>query len=85
MIRAILLFVLLLLIYRSIKVVLRSGTPAPRDKGGRGRLPGEEMVLDPECRTYVLRDRAVVRNVRGTTHYYCSEACAEKHAGRARS
>ncbi|HWR73397.1 MAG TPA: hypothetical protein VN604_09515 [Nitrospirota bacterium] len=84
MIRAVLLFVLLVLIYQSIKVVLRSATRASRDKSGPARLPGEEMVLDPECRTYVVRERAVVRNVRGTTQYYCSEECARKHGSRAR-
>ncbi len=85
MIRAVLLFVLLVLIYQSIKVVLRSATRASQDKSGQSRLPGEEMVLDPECRTYVLRERAVVRNVRGATQYYCSEECARKHGSRDRA
>lgn len=85
MIRAILLVVLLALLYQSIKIVLRTATRASRDKSGPTRLPGEEMVLDPECRTYVVRERAVVRNVRGTTQYYCSEECARKHGSRARA
>ncbi len=82
MIRTILVFVLLVLIYQSLKVIFRSAVHASRDKDGQRRIPGKEMVLDPECRTYVLRDRAVIRNVRGTTHYYCSEECAQKHETR---
>ncbi len=86
MIRTVLIFLLLVLIYQAARIVFRSASRAAREKDDRpGPLPGREMVLDPECRTYVVKDRAVVRSVRGTTHYYCSESCARKHEARGRA
>ena len=37
------------------------------------------MVLDPGCRTYVVKDRAVTRRIRGSVHSFCSEACARRY------
>lgn len=88
MIRTILIFILLLLIYQSLRILFRSAARASREKGGRderARLRGEDMVLDPECRTYVLKERAVTRSVRGTKLYFCSEACAQRHEERNRA
>lgn len=85
MIRTILIFILLVLVYQSLKIVFRSAVRASREKGERARIRGEEMVLDPECKTYVLKDRAVARAVRGTKEYFCSEACAQKFEARNRN
>jgi YHS domain-containing protein len=85
MIRTILLFILLVLVYQSLKVVLRSAIRASQEKDKRARIRGEEMVLDPECKTYVLKERAVARTVRGTKEYFCSEACAQKFEARNRN
>lgn len=38
----------------------------------------EEMKKDPVCGTYVPRNQAITEKVKGTTHYFCSEACKEK-------
>jgi len=40
---------------------------------------GDEMVLDPECHTYVVKDRAVSRHIRGTLTHFCSDACARRY------
>ena len=85
MIRTILLFILLVFLYHALKVVIRSATSATRSEDRRGDLPGEEMVLDPECRTYVPKGRAVTRTRGGVRQYYCSAACADKHAARERA
>jgi hypothetical protein len=36
---------------------------------------GEEMVLDPQCLSYVPKNEAVFRNDR----YFCSEDCAKRY------
>ncbi len=85
MIRIILIFILLGLVYQSLKIVFRSAVRAMQEKDARARLQGEEMVLDPECRTYVLKERAVARTIRGKRMYFCSETCAQKHEARGRA
>ena len=37
-----------------------------------------EMVKDPNCETYVPKDEAVHKTIRGVTHYFCSKTCAEE-------
>jgi YHS domain-containing protein len=37
------------------------------------------MVLDPQCKTYVPKGRAVMRRVGGKTVPFCSEACARAY------
>jgi YHS domain-containing protein len=47
----------------------------------RPRALRDELVKDPVCKTYVLRSRALVRTVGGTTHYFCSPECAGRYTG----
>jgi YHS domain-containing protein len=79
MIRSILVLIFILVIYYSLKTLVRSalkGYYGEEEK--RTQLKGEDMVLDPQCRTYVLKERAVARRVHGRPAYFCSEACAQK-------
>lgn len=48
----------------------------------RPTAPGlaDELVKDPVCHTYVARSRAVRGEWRGAPVYFCSEACARRHA-----
>ena len=81
MIRGILVFIFILLVYYSLKTLVRSALKGYYSEGEKRRqLKGEDMVLDPQCRTYVLKERAVARRVRGKLAYFCSEACAQKFA-----
>ncbi len=41
--------------------------------------PGEEMVLDPVCSSYVPLSAAVKKGVGSKAIYYCSKECMEKH------
>ncbi len=84
MIRSILIFILFFLIYYSLKMLFRSALHAA-GKGNKDiQHKGEEMVQDPQCRIYVLKERAVSRRVHGTLMYFCSEACAEQYEARNR-
>jgi uncharacterized protein len=79
-VRAVLYFILLLVVYRAVKTVVRAAMTAYR--GGEGhapRIPGEEMVRDPQCRTYVVKGRALARRIGGRTTYFCSAGCADAY------
>ncbi len=86
MIRSLLVFIVIVVIYYSLKTVIRSALKAYHEEhNGPARLKGEELVLDPECHTYVVKDRALTRRLGGKLYSFCSEACAqrfaEKHRG----
>jgi len=82
MIRLILLFVLFLVIYHALKTVIRSAMDAYHRSESERKLPGEEMVLDPSCRTYVVKGRSVMRRISGNPTYFCSTDCADRYEQR---
>ncbi len=82
--RFIVTFIVIILLYYAIKTLIRSALQSYRNESQDGtkrgsRLPGEEMVLDPNCRTYVPKGRAIVKSRRGGEQYFCSEACASEY------
>jgi uncharacterized protein len=80
MMRALLLFILIVVAYKAVKTVLRAALSTYHGGEKRPpRIPGEEMVQDPQCRTYVVKDRALIRHRGGRTEYFCSAACAENY------
>jgi len=81
MIRGLLIFLVIFVIYSALRTVVRSAVKAFHDdEQQRGRrVIGDEMVLDPECRTYVVKDRAVTRHIRGTLKHFCSDVCAGRY------
>ncbi len=84
--RGLLIFIAVIIIYYALKTVFRSAVKAYyEEQNARTRLKGEEMVLDPECRTYVVKNRATTRRIQGKLLSFCSEGCAqryeEKHRG----
>lgn len=79
MIRFILIFICAMIIYSAVRTVFRAARRAYYDEKPRDRIMGDDMVLDPECRTYVVKGRAIVRRVGGIQIYFCSEACARNH------
>jgi hypothetical protein len=85
MIRGILLLFLIVLVYSAIRTVFRSAQTAYHREDKRARLKGEEMVLCPECGTYVVRGRAVSRRIGGKDVFLCSDSCARHHEEKSRS
>ncbi len=61
--------------YQIIKQALTKNATPPPEKTSRG----EEMILDPECGTYVPRNDAVKAQIKGSTHFFCSNACRDKY------
>lgn len=81
MIRGFVLLAALMAVYFTLTAVVRSAIKGYRaDDRRRGkRTMGEDMVLDPECRTYVVKDRSIERNIGGARVHFCSDACAERY------
>jgi len=63
---------LLFVICYIVILALKSLTAGKRAKSGDAAKIGEQMVLDPQCQTYVPKSEALVRQGK----YFCSEECA---------
>jgi hypothetical protein len=83
--RSLLFFVFILVVYYAVKTVVRSALNAYGKEERNNRLPGDEMVLDPECHTYILKDRAITRRINNRLCSFCSEACAKQYEEKNRS
>jgi uncharacterized protein len=78
-IRFLLLSLLFVVLYHGVRILFRSAFRAYHGDAGTGdrSLSGREMVQDPQCRTYIVKERAVLRRIGGTPRYFCCEACAD--------
>lgn len=87
MIRSLLIFFVLLMVYYALKTVFRSVVRGyyADERRTSTVLPGEEMVQDPECRTYVVKSRAVTRRINGKLCLFCSETCAKQYEDKNRT
>ena len=61
--------------YRVIKSVF--SPPGSLDQRANGGVI-DEMVQDPQCKTYVPRRDAHSRVIHGKKYYFCSKECADK-------
>lgn len=62
-------------VFQAIKQTLLKPPGPPPEKTTRG----EEMVQDPECKTFVPRGDAVKAQHKGKTRYFCSNECRDKY------
>ena len=79
MMRSLLILILIIAVYYTLKKILTAALTSSGEHDKREKVKGQDMVLDPECQTYVVRNRAVTRRIQGTPTHFCSEACAEKY------
>ncbi len=70
LLRLVFLFIVIYIVYSALKPLLRGGKQ-PIDPA---RL-GEQMVLDPQCQTYLPKSEAVARQGK----FFCSEECAQRY------
>ena len=79
-------FLVLLLIVRFVVGMVRqamrasSGGPAPRVPKRPAERIGGTLVQDPQCGTYLPRDRALSVSAGGSTQYFCSDKCRDAWA-----
>ena len=80
--RAIILFIILRILLRAL---FSSGRRGPSDSAqGRTQAKpservGGELVRDPQCNTYVPKNRAIVVTRNGETLYFCSAKCRDEY------
>lgn len=68
------LFLLLLyVVWRIVRLVVESGRASAEPSSGANER-AEEMVFDPQCRSYFPRSEGVIRGGR----FFCSEECARR-------
>ena len=76
--RLLLFFALAYLLYSLLRLYF-SSRRRPRNFHRRDdSKPAEEMVLDPQCQSYLPKGEAISRG----GHYFCSEQCARLYLGR---
>lgn len=75
LLRLLILFLLGYLAFVALRSIARRGKD-------RGRLnaesSGEDMVLDPQCQSYIPKSNAVAQSGR----YFCSRECAQLYLNR---
>jgi YHS domain-containing protein len=81
MLRLILVALLLMALFFIVRNLVRDmkAPKAPRTVSGAR----DQMVQDPVCRVYVLRDSALTTTVGEQTYYFCSKECAQVFERRA--
>jgi YHS domain-containing protein len=69
--------------YKHSRQIHSGGVDTDRSGGHRTAGAGEDLVEDPQCKTYVPITSAFEWNENGHKIYFCSRACLEKYiAGR---
>lgn len=69
---------LLFLICYVVLLALKSLRARKRANSGDASPRGEQMVLDPQCQTYIPKSEALVRG----GEFFCSEECARRFLAR---
>jgi uncharacterized protein len=73
--RFLLLALLAFIAYRLLKSVFSP----PRESADRGSAGAvDEMVQDPQCKTYIPLREARRKIIGGREYYFCSDECARK-------
>lgn len=80
MIRLLLYGILIYLAYRILKPWISSLVGAARtDVHGSPDGAEAELIRDPQCGTYFMRQRGVEANIGGKRLYFCSHECRDKY------
>jgi uncharacterized protein len=86
MIRSLFILFCVAVVYYALKTLFHSAVRSYQEEERKSdRLMGEEMVQDPECRTYIPKARAVTRRIGGKLCSFCSETCAHRYEEKIRS
>ena len=70
LLRLVFLFIIIYIVYTALKPLLRGS-----QKPAKPAELGEQMVLDPQCQTYVPQSEAVLRQGK----FFCSDECARRY------
>ena len=78
LLRIILISVIFYLLLRFLKLLFLKPpvNKNPMDQNFSGQV--NEMVQDPECKTYIPKNNSLSLQISGTTYYFCSRECMNK-------
>ena len=79
MIRLLIFFGLLYLLYRSLKTLLTGGGRRPSVGGQASGQIDDIMVQDPACGIYLPRNEAIKTKIAGQEHFFCSPECKQRY------
>ncbi|PYR34716.1 MAG: hypothetical protein DMF90_16210 [Acidobacteria bacterium] len=84
MARALLFFVLFVLLVRALSQLWRGLVQGIQGPQGRPSVPtrGVQMIRDPVCGTFVVPARAVMLSVGRERLYFCSDSCRDAYRAR---
>jgi hypothetical protein len=77
LLRLLLFLLLCYLVFAALKALARGRKTKRADRQAFDR-DGEEMVLDPQCHSYVAKSDAVLK----AGQYFCSQECARVYLAR---
>ena len=77
LLRLLLFLLLCYLVFAALKALARGRKTKPTRRQANNR-DGEEMVLDPQCHSYVAKSDAVLK----AGQYFCSQECARVYLAR---
>jgi uncharacterized protein len=82
MLRFLIIFIVLYVIYRIIRAIRQEKPFAVKNDNSKTTAAlGEELVEDPYCHTYIPVSQACRKEIAGKEHYFCSKECLEKYIG----
>ena len=77
LLRLILLFLICYILIAVVRSLMGRGKGAVSNRT-QSNLDGEEMVLDPQCHSYIPKSDAITQSGR----YFCSQECARLYLTR---
>ena len=75
MLRIVIYVILAYILYRVVKGVVSPGRKID-DRTSDGVI--DEMIQDPNCKTYIPRRDAIKKTIAGQEYFFCSEKCASQ-------
>ena len=76
MLRYLIIFAFVYFVYRIFRSLIVN---SPKKPDLAKTQEGEDMVRDPNCNTYIPLKSAIVGNVKGKSHYFCSKECEKEY------
>jgi|WetSurMetagenome_2_1015567.scaffolds.fasta_scaffold63164_4 hypothetical protein len=74
--------------YKVFKMLARKLFPSSfsdaQGNGGRTGDQSTELIQDPQCGTYFLKQRGVIATFQGRRLHFCSEQCRDSYLARHR-
>lgn len=78
LLRLLILALVLWIIVAALRAYFKAGHSRLSKRRDPHSLEGEDMVLDPQCQSYIPKGDALFQN----GNYFCSQKCAALHLNR---